>query len=535
MGNLSDFLNKDMIEQITILDEIKSAGQTDVIPELSDLLAYPTGDQAVDEMIYHTLFDMLDGQDDRVIAGLNHESDKVRLLCIRRAGENAPASALQVLLDMLETNRDDDDLVCEIIRALGNFKDPALVDSIMPFLESKNATVAAWAMQSLMELDASKVLPALKNFITKRDDYLRKSGECDLQTASAIQNIASFTDEDSMAFLVSRIHHPNPMFRKCVLTAMASIGKAVLPALENCLKSGNKDERIMVANVIGVMGEKTGADVLISTLDQDLDIELNLKFSIYDALGKISSMRSIIALSDGLEEKDELVLMAVVTGLESLFNPAVIKKVNEVLDRGDEQSARLVTALIAARAIKLFKCVFDSDTHAETMIKSLLATQDKYTVLFFRVALEKMKEERSTVYAKRLQVENCSIEAGRILFVDDSKAMLYFYKSVAAELEVWAETAEDGRIALKYLQSGESVDLLVTDLNMPNMDGIELVKEIRRSGDWAGLYILMATTETEEFQTGLATEAGVNEFIAKPFTKEAFKENLQKCLERTRE
>ncbi|MCK5438250.1 MAG: hypothetical protein KAI90_09550, partial [Desulfobulbaceae bacterium] len=71
MSNLSDFLNKDMIEQITILDEIKEAGQTDVIPELSDLLANPTGDLAVDEMIYHTMFDMLDGQDDRIIAGLN--------------------------------------------------------------------------------------------------------------------------------------------------------------------------------------------------------------------------------------------------------------------------------------------------------------------------------------------------------------------------------------------------------------------------------------------------------------------------------
>ncbi len=534
MSNLSDFLNKDMIEQITILDGIKAAGQTDVIPELSDLLANPTGDPAVDEMIYHTMFDMLDGQDDRIIAGLNHESDKVRLLCIRRAGENAPASALQVLLNMLEANRDDDDLVGEIIRALGNYKDPALVDTLMPFLESGNATVAAWAMQSLMELDASKVLSALKNFITKRDDYLRKSGECDLQSASAIQNIAAFTDENSMAFLVSQIHHPNPTFRKCVLAAIASIGKAILPALENCLESGNKDERIMAADVIGKIGEKKGADIIISMIDQYPDIELNLKFALYEALGKISSMRSIIALSDGLEDKDEMVLMAVVTGMESQFNPAIIKKLNEVLDRENEQSARLVTALIAARAIKLFKGVFDSETHAETMIKSLIATQDKDTVLFFREVLEKMEDDRSTAYAKRLQVKDCPTAAGRILFVDDSKAMLFFYKSAAADLAVQVETAEDGRIALKYLQSDETVDLLVTDLNMPNMDGIELVKEIRKSGNRPGLYILMATTETEKSQTGLASEAGVNEFIAKPFTKEALKETLQKCLEKNR-
>jgi len=166
------------------------------------------------------------------------------------------------------------------------------------------------------------------------------------------------------------------------------------------------------------------------------------------------------------------------------------------------------------------------------MIKSLVATQDKDTILFFREALEKMKEGRSTAYAKRLQVEDCSTAAGRILFVDDSKAMLFFYKSVAADMAVKVETAEDGGTAFKYLQSDEPVDLLVTDLNMPNMDGIELVKEIRKSGNRPGLYILMATTETEKSQTGLASKAGVNEFIAKPFTKEALKKILQKCLEK---
>ncbi|MCK5544594.1 MAG: HEAT repeat domain-containing protein [Desulfobulbaceae bacterium] len=533
MGALNDFAQKNMIEQITILDEIKGAGQTDVIPELSDLLAHPLGDSAVDEMVYHTLFDMLDGQDDQIVAGLNHKSDKVRLLCIRRAGENAPSSALPVLLDMLEADKDDEDLLGEIIRALGNFKDSALVDKLMPFLESENATVAAWTMQSLLELDGPRVLSSLKNLITERDDDLRKSGGCDLSTASAIQNIAAFTDEDTTTFLVSRIHHPNPMFRKCVLSALTSMGETILPALENCFETGDKDEKIMAANALGIMGEKKGADILVARLDQEPDIELNLKFALYEALGKISSMHSIIALSDGLEEKDELVLMAVVTGLENLFNPGVAKKLKEVVDRGDRQSGRLITAIITARAVKLFKDVIDSETHAEAMIKSLLETQDKEMVSFFRLVLEKMEGEQPAAFAKRLKVEDVSTKAGRILFADDSKAMLYFYKGVAADMQVQAEVAEDGRIALNYLLSGESVDLLVTDLNMPNMDGIELVKEIRKSGNWAKLYIMMATTETEKSQTGLAREAGVNEFISKPFTKEALKETLQKCLEKT--
>ncbi|MEA2083890.1 MAG: response regulator [Thermodesulfobacteriota bacterium] len=121
------------------------------------------------------------------------------------------------------------------------------------------------------------------------------------------------------------------------------------------------------------------------------------------------------------------------------------------------------------------------------------------------------------------------------IIADDSKAMLFFYKSVAADLAVQVETAEDGGIAFEYLQSDETVDLLVTDLNMPNMDGIELVKKIRKSGNRPGLYILMATTETEKSQTGLASKAGVNEFIAKPFTKDTLKETLQKCLEKNRE
>ena len=96
----------------------------------------------------------------------------------------------------------------------------------------------------------------------------------------------------------------------------------------------------------------------------------------------------------------------------------------------------------------------------------------------------------------------------------------------AADLGIDLVTATDGKEALEYLRTATDIDLLITDMNMPNMDGIELTQELRRLPQWTTLPILMATTESESSQAEQARAAGVNWFISKPFGKEEFKAKI---------
>ncbi|MFQ3579214.1 MAG: response regulator [Bacteroidales bacterium] len=89
--------------------------------------------------------------------------------------------------------------------------------------------------------------------------------------------------------------------------------------------------------------------------------------------------------------------------------------------------------------------------------------------------------------------------------------------------------AEDGRDALRYFD-GRPISMLITDYNMPNMDGAELTKEVRKLRDYECIPILMLTTETSEDKKQKAKELGVTAWMKKPFVAESFFSFVEKCI-----
>ncbi|HIJ91313.1 MAG: response regulator [Desulfobulbaceae bacterium] len=523
MDLLKDFAQKDMIEQIICLDEIKESRLVEAIPALWDLYANPLGDQAVDEMVYHALFDLLAGREQEIIAGLGHASEAVRLMCIRRAADGG-SSALKDALVKLLGSVNDNELISEIIRALNNYKDADLTEILLPYLKHEDYSVVAWAMRGLAGTHDLKVRDALMTMVSESREVQHVDAGCDLRTAMAVENIANFPDGITADFLIGFIHHANPSFRRVVISTLAGMGEEIMPALEKCLDTGDKDEKIMAANVVGMTGKKRGADVLVAHLEKGGDA--NLKFAIYEALGRISSMRSVIGLTDGLAEDDDLVLIAVVTALDHQCNPGVVKVVNETIAKGDAQSARVLSAIITSHARQLFAALYKNGEQADTLIAALRKSGDQEAIGAFRAELEKIGGEQAAKDIQQLTLGEVGTKEKRILAADDSKAMLFFYKGVAADLGMELVTVEDGKKAFDYLQIDSEFDLIITDMNMPNMDGIELTREIRKKSEWIKIPVLMATTESEKTQSELARQAGVTDFITKPFSKDDFKAKI---------
>jgi len=120
----------------------------------------------------------------------------------------------------------------------------------------------------------------------------------------------------------------------------------------------------------------------------------------------------------------------------------------------------------------------------------------------------------------------------KILIVDDFSTMRRIIKNLLRDLG-FTNTAEadDGTTALPMLQSG-SFELLVTDWNMPGMQGIDLLKAVRADPKLAHLPVLMVTAEQKKEQIIEAAKAGVNGYIVKPFTAQTLKEKLEKIFER---
>ena len=88
--------------------------------------------------------------------------------------------------------------------------------------------------------------------------------------------------------------------------------------------------------------------------------------------------------------------------------------------------------------------------------------------------------------------------------------------------------AADGKEALAVIDAqGTSVSLVLTDWNMPEMDGLELLKRLRKNPQLSMLKIIMVTTETELDRMVSALDAGANEYVMKPFTKDILREKLE--------
>ena len=88
--------------------------------------------------------------------------------------------------------------------------------------------------------------------------------------------------------------------------------------------------------------------------------------------------------------------------------------------------------------------------------------------------------------------------------------------------------AANGREALEIIEAEKTaVKLVLADWNMPEMNGLELLKRLRQNPELASLVVVMVTTETELDQMAAALEAGANEYVMKPFTKEILVEKLQ--------
>ncbi|MBZ5725794.1 MAG: response regulator [Acidobacteriia bacterium] len=113
------------------------------------------------------------------------------------------------------------------------------------------------------------------------------------------------------------------------------------------------------------------------------------------------------------------------------------------------------------------------------------------------------------------------------IVVDDSRAVRMILSRTLRELGYQVGEAGNGREALEAIGQFAPVDLVMADWNMPEMDGLELLKRIRESPAYRAIPVIMVTTENETDQMSAALAAGANEYVMKPFTKEILIDKLR--------
>ena len=119
-----------------------------------------------------------------------------------------------------------------------------------------------------------------------------------------------------------------------------------------------------------------------------------------------------------------------------------------------------------------------------------------------------------------------------VLVVDDSAAIRKILLRVLSQTDLPVEKvheASDGVEALKIMNS-DKVNLVLSDVNMPNMDGLELLTTVRANAEWKAVSVIMITTEGSQAKVLEAVQLGANGYVRKPFTADQIKEKVLSCL-----
>jgi two-component system chemotaxis response regulator CheY len=120
----------------------------------------------------------------------------------------------------------------------------------------------------------------------------------------------------------------------------------------------------------------------------------------------------------------------------------------------------------------------------------------------------------------------------KILVVDDFATMRKIIKNLLKQAGYQnIVEAEDGVVALSILKA-QKINFIISDWNMPNMNGFEFLKAVRADSELSGLPFLMVTAEGLKENVVMAVKAGVSNYIVKPFTAEVLNEKIEKIIER---
>ncbi len=533
MSKLDGFKDKDFLEKIAILDDIERSGDASELEGLFDFFLNPLNDQAVDTMLRNTIRVLLLNNKDKVTTHLKSANQAIQDLCIGIAGECQLAETAPVLLELMSSSMDADRLLL-LLTAMSRIMVPEFIATFHKAVSNPDPIIQSLCFETLGAFKDNTAVPLIKEQLegNARDERYES---CEVPSWKAIEALEAIRTPESIDVLVSMLHHRNPTVRRLIHQALENIGPDCVEALGKVFQNGTSDMKIMAANVLGRIGERKGSDLLIQALDEKLLTSSNELFAAYEALGSIPSMKSTIFLLDALQqEQDEIALMAAVNSLDGHLMPGVIQKISDFFSEGlqkkDEQPKRVLQAIVTGRCTGFLSSLYENMEMVGELVTMVSASNNPETIDAFLQVFKEKGGETARNFQKQLETQTAAQHSGRLLAVDDSKAMLNFYLTAASELGLEVVTAPNGRDALDHLENEAAFDLIVVDMNMPIMDGIEFTEKARTMNAYKDVPIIMATTESEKSQAQLAKKAGVSSFLKKPFTIKSLQHKIKQIV-----
>ncbi|TWI73284.1 HEAT repeat protein [Desulfobotulus alkaliphilus] len=511
----------DFMEIIPWLDSLNTGNAAIYLPELFQYIDGKRADTAVIPLLTDKIQTLLEKNPDLLLLGLEQGGLRTKIICARTAGQLDLKEALPLMLNLLHKSQIPDESET-LIRAIGMFSTPAARECLKEEATGEDTVRALAAIESLGKNHAS---PETFRLLSSLIDHAEP-----IRAADAASALAATDTEAAYEALAEHLHPEDALVRKVVATLLVRAGKKAVLPVSRTMDKGSPQEKIMGALILGYMGLEEAIGPLCGQLRHP---DASVRFSVCEALGRIASEKTFIPLTAALEDSNQDVVCAAITGLNYQHPKTGANAVRQAMAARPQRKSTLIAAIAAMQAIDLFLGLSEDRKTTKAIVQTAAESRNPLLLHRFLKACASMENpitRQGCEAMLRKAIEEIPPERPRILVADDSPTMRRFYETLLPQYGYTVETARDGLNALTRLQTDPArFALVLTDLNMPNKNGIELSMSIREKIG-TDLPILMVSTETLENQKTIALQAGVNAFLSKPFTTEKIIARIRSLL-----
>jgi CheY-like chemotaxis protein/HEAT repeat protein len=499
--------------QREVLDAIAKAPDEVAFPLLECLSRLPVSAPDIRDTVTVLLYEKSYKKPARIIDFIRSKDTKDRRLYVSVVGNLKLHDALPCLDDILR-NETDEELLLETLMAMGKIGAPASIPGVASYLGSSNKRLKLAAIGALADIGGASSIKKLCETLTGQSDT----------DGVVVDTLARIQDHQSLERLAELLSSRFVDLRNAAMDHLIAIGPKAIPFVTECLKSDDDDTIIHSLNVLGNIGDLTALPAVVKVIYNE-PANPNVRFAVYEAMERLPSTKSAVSLAQGLMDPVDHVSMAAAKAIDNNLSTVLVAGLRNMVEAKDEQSEKIVATLVDAGADNVFGFLLDSEVFRTYAVKHLSERAHPKTVEHFIEVLD--KKGLSTLIG-RIRKEQKPARAGavRIMAVDDSKTMLKIYMRMLHAMGFEALAHEFPAQALVAAKA-DKPDLLITDLNMPGMNGLELSEHLRKLYSARELPILLITTQSDVIaqavsskgggSDGAVKKAGIDLVLNKPF------------------
>ncbi|MBU1194980.1 MAG: HEAT repeat domain-containing protein [Proteobacteria bacterium] len=501
------------------LIELAKGPEKVVFPLLEYLTKVDISNPKIQESIYDLILDKAYGNTDLVIKYITENEKKARLLFLKASGDLLLEQTAPVLQKIIKEDKDKDILVAAI-NALGALRLP---DSLALFasMASREEQVNRAAIFAIAEQGGNDAVDQLLKFI----------GEDEQTNKIAVEALGEMQDLYSLEKLTALLGSKITIVRDTAIDQLMRLGNKSTPILTNAFQNADADYLVHLVTTLGYIGDPASINPILDIINTQ-PADANIRQAAYEAMERIPSPKTAISLVQGLQDPVESVRMSAARAIDKNLSKALVAGLRNVVREGSAESQKAVAALIDSDASNIFNFLVEEEsfmvlaqTHVNT--KADPATRKEFIKQMSSIG---QKEFAQTIAKEMPKAEAPAARTTQIFVVDDSKMMLKLYQNKLTALGFTPVTFDKPENAIPQIIT-KKPDLVITDLNMPNISGLELTREIRKKYTRQDIPILMITTQSDfveekdgdiKINDSVLTKSGINKILHKPFTDEEF-------------